>query len=68
MSRLLTMTEVADRLSVSPDTVARMCDRGMIGFIAIKTSPTGRNVRRRIPEAMLERYINENLVASDGAA
>jgi len=63
--KLLTLKDVASALRVSVDTVARMCDHGMIEFIPVKTSPEAKNVRRRIPAAALERYIARNLVSTE---
>ena len=59
MELLLTPKEVAKRLGVSTSTVYRMINERELEFVIISAD------RRKVPEAALERYIEEWRVRAD---
>lgn len=52
MGKLLTVSEAAARIGISPRTLEAYCRKGKIGFIAIDDRGT-----RRFTEAQLDEYI-----------
>jgi excisionase family DNA binding protein len=50
---MLRISQVADRLGLSPSTVRSLCDRGVIRSVR----PCGPSGHRRIPKEELDRFI-----------
>jgi len=63
--RVLTLEEAAERCSVSSRTVRRWCERGLVA--RKYRFPDGR-IRVGVREALLDRYVNENVDATQQSA
>lgn len=61
MTRLLTLTEVAEMLSVNRLTVTRLIDRGLLDAVDLSQGTRGKRTLR-IQEDSLERYMHACIV------